>query len=203
MSDLLRTIAFAYRRKGELAMPSNALRLMLAFDLNWFAPADAKRAVERAVAGGLLVAEEGGEVLAIAFDPAAVDVPVGFRPTPDVLEEPFPALPAAPPPRASPPAAAPAPAAPAAPADEELAALLAAEGAPAAPDGAGERADEPVAETLEAQALAERDRWHQRLSLDVARLVVRRRRGEDVAPLLEEAERALLAAPPQKPGGSA
>lgn len=145
MSDLLRTLSFAFRRKGGEVMPGNALRLMLAFDLNWFAPADAKRLVDRAVAGGLLVAE--GEDLRVAFDPAAVEVPVGFKPSLAVLEEPFPDLPAAPAPK-------------------------------------------PRRSDVEAEA--ERARWHGWLSLDVARLVVRRRAGEDVSGELEAAEQALF-----------
>lgn len=145
MSDLLRTLAFAFRRKGEAVMPGNGLRLMLAFDLNWFAPADAKRLVDRALAGGLLVAE--GEDVRLVFDPAAVEVPVGFKPTTAVLEEPFPDVPAAP---------------------------------------------APKPKRSDAEAEAERARWHGWLSLDVARLVVRRRAGEDVSSDLAAAEQGLF-----------
>lgn len=159
MSDLLRALAFAYRRKGDDVMPGNALRLMLAFDLNWFAPADAKRFVERAVASNALVVE--GEDLRLAFPRTAVEVPMGFRPTIAVLEEPFPELP-----RAAAAPVAPSPPPPQLPTESDA---------------------------LDEEANAERARRGGLLTLEVARLLVQRGKGEDVKPLLADAERALLA----------
>lgn len=161
MSDLLRTLSFAFRRKGDQVMPANGLRMLLAFDLNWFAPADAKRLVERALEGGLLAQE--GDDLRLLFDRNGVEVPVGFRPTHAVLDEPIPEKPRS---------AAPPPAAPAAPAMR-----------PELPH---------AADPHEEEAQAERARRGNLLTLDVARLYVRRRHGEDVKPLLADAERALL-----------
>jgi hypothetical protein len=171
VSDLLRTLSFAYRRKGDDVMPANALRMMLAFDFNWFAPADAKRLVERALGAGLLV-PEGEDLLRLAFAREAVEVPVGFRPTPAVLEEPIPDVPKAAPRPAAAPFVAEAPAAPPAPPSLDV------------PPPMPEHEDE---------AQAERARRGNLLTLEVARLVARRRAGEDVKPLLAEAERALLA----------
>jgi len=106
MSDLARVIAFAFRRKGAQTLPGGDLRLMLAYDLRWFAPEDAKRVVARALESGLL--RDDGGVLAPAFDLAAIEVPVNFRPSLAVLEEAIAALAPAPAPPAA-PAPAPAP----------------------------------------------------------------------------------------------
>ncbi|HVM45509.1 MAG TPA: DUF2240 family protein [Candidatus Thermoplasmatota archaeon] len=141
MSDLARAIAFAYRRKGVDAMPGGDLRLLLAYDLRWFAPEDAKRVVQRAIEVGLLRDESGA--LRPAFDARGIDIPLNFRPSLDVLDE------------AAPPVAPPA--------------------APAPPP-----ARAPPASDVEKAAEDERRRRGLRLGIDVARLVVRRRAGDDV-----------------------
>ncbi len=129
-------------------MPRMDLHMILSMDLRWFAPEESKKVVARALEGGLVVAE--GDALRVAFDPAAVEVPLSFRPQARaLLEEPLPEVPA--------PRAAPRPA----PARDE-------------------------------EAHAERARRGGLLSLEVARLVVARRAGEDVAPRLAEAEASLL-----------
>lgn len=164
MSDLLRAMAFAFRRKGSDAMPGAELRLLLAYDLRWFAPEDAKKAVARALEGGLLAQDAEGVVRPL-FDPAAVEIPVNFRPDGRVFDEPLPA--SLPQPRAQ-------AAKPAAPPMPTLA--------------------EPEDDEMERLALEERKRRGSLLSLDVARLVVARRAGEDVSPRLPEAEARVLKA---------
>lgn len=144
MSDLARTIAFAFRRKGVDAMPGGDLRLLLAYDLRWFAPEDAKRVVQRALDAGL-VRDEGG-ALRPTFDFRATEIPLNFRPSLDVLEESAPSAPAPPPTQAQ------------------------AQGSP----------------ELERAAEDERRRRGLMLDIEVARLIVRRRAGEDVT---EEAAR--------------
>lgn len=152
MSDLLRALAFAYRRKGVDAMGGAELRLLLAYDLRWFAPEDAKRFVQRAVEVGAL--REEGERMVPSFDVGAVEIPLNFRPGPFVLEEA---------PTAEPP-----------------------------PSTAG-------SSELERAAEDERRRRGLLLSLDVARLVVRRRKGEDVAAEAAtlEAQKLSAGAPPR------
>lgn len=157
MSDLARTLAFAYRRKGVDAMPGTELRLLLAYDLRWFAPEDAKRVVQRALEAGLL-RDDGGS-LRPAFDIAAVDIPLNFRPGTHVLEEEIGALPA---PRAPEPQ-------------------------PATPPPQADASIERAAEE-------ERRKRGLLLSLDAARLIVRRRAGEDVTDDAAKHEAALLTA---------
>ena len=151
MSDLLRTLAFAFRRKGVDAMPGADLRMLLAYDLRWFAPEDAKRVVQRGIETGLLAQQ--GDTLRPAFDARSIDIPLNFRPTTLVLDEAPPVV----------PAPAPASAAP----------------APPAVDHAGED---------------ERRRRGLMMSVEVARLVVRRRAGEDVAAEAAALEARLLSA---------
>ncbi|HUR68406.1 MAG TPA: DUF2240 family protein [Candidatus Thermoplasmatota archaeon] len=157
MSELVRAMAFAFRRKGAETMAGTELRYLLAFDLRWFAPEDAKRAVLRAIETGLL--REEGDALRPSFDVRAVDVPMNFRPTSAALEEEIvapPKLPAQPAPTAVVP---PTPAAP-----------------------------------VERAAEDERRRRGLLVSLDVARLIVRRRTGDDVAADAAALEAQLLSA---------
>lgn len=161
-SDLARTIAFAFRRKGLDAMPAGDLRLLLAYDLRWFAPEDAKRCVARAIETGLL--HEGSGVARPTFDVRAIDIPLNFRPTTDVLEADVTPLPPA-------PAPAPAPA--------------------IAPPHAPAPLPSP-APAIERAAEDERRKRGLLLSVEVARLVVRRRAGEDVAAEAAALEARLL-----------
>lgn len=138
--DLFRTLAFAYKRRGAETMERAKLLHMLTFDLRWFSPDPAKRLLSRAIAAGLI--REEGEMLRLAFDADAVEIPVNFRPREDLTDEEGPL--------------------------------------PAAPPGKGD-----------ADAMAERERRDGLIDLDVARLILARRRGEDVA----ERAREMLARP--------
>lgn len=122
MSDLVRALAFAFRRKGAEAVPGPDLRFVLAFDLRWLAPEDAKRAILRALQAGLL--REDGDLLRPTFDVHAIEVPLNFRPGVAMLDEPIPADLPAPraaaltPPAPAPPSPAPSPLADAAALEE-------------------------------------------------------------------------------------
>lgn len=143
MGDLRRALAFAFRRKGGPTLAGTELRYLLAFDLRWFAPEDAKRVVARALECGLLRDEAG--VLTPAFDVTTVEVPVNFRPTLAVLDEAY--------------------------------------DAPGPTPGPAPGHD--------AEVEAERRRLHHLVSADVARLIVERRRGVDVAQRAAALEAAM------------
>lgn len=166
MTDLARTIAFAFRRKGLDAMPGGDLRLLLAYDLRWFAPEDAKRCVQRAIEVGLL--REEGNVLRPTFDVRAIEIPMNFRPTIDALDE-APSTGLAPAPSSS-PSPLPPPSSPFPPPSSPL----------------------PPHSLIERAAEEERRRRGLRMSLDVARLVVRRRAGENVTAEAAALEKTLL-----------
>ena len=140
------------------------LRLLLAYDLRWFAPEDAKRVVARGLEVGLLVA--AGDDVRPSFDVAAVDIPVNFRPGPYVIDEGAPSGLAPAKPFSTQPAALPAP-------------------MPASVPDAHARAAED-----------ERRRRGLLLSVEVARLVVRRRAGEDVTAEAAAMEGARLGGAP-------
>lgn len=153
MSDLVRTLAFAFRRKGADAVPGADLRFVLAFDLRWLAPEDAKRAVARGIETGLL--RDDGGLLRATFDTQAIEVPLNFKPGPGLFAEPVPAD--LPPPGATRDAPAP----PRAVLDES------------APPLEADAADDADVE-------AERARHGGFMNVEVARLVVARRAGADV-----------------------
>ncbi|MFA5862123.1 MAG: DUF2240 family protein [Candidatus Thermoplasmatota archaeon] len=84
-SDLVRTLAFAYKRRGADVMERAKLLHMLTFDLRWLSPDPTKRLVTRAIQAGLLVEE--GEALRANFDAGAVEIPVNFRPRENVADD--------------------------------------------------------------------------------------------------------------------
>ncbi|HVL48791.1 MAG TPA: DUF2240 family protein [Candidatus Thermoplasmatota archaeon] len=85
MSDLRRALAYVFRRKGETTLPKTVFKQSVTFDLHWFAPEQTKKLLEHALAVGALVAD--GDHVRPAFNVATIEVPMGFRPTEDILSE--------------------------------------------------------------------------------------------------------------------
>src|SRR5207245_1332417 len=81
MGDVEAALAFVAARQGRRALLPQEWAHVLSLDLGWMAPAQARRLVERAQAAGLLTPD--GDLLRLALDPAAVQVPPLFRPRPD------------------------------------------------------------------------------------------------------------------------
>lgn len=77
-SDLERALAFVARRQASRAMPAQRWAHVLSFELGWMNPGQARTFVQRGVDAGLL-APDGG-VHRLVIDPAAVELPRGFRP---------------------------------------------------------------------------------------------------------------------------
>lgn len=102
MSELAQVVAYVFRHQPKERLGRNEFKQFLAFRLNWFPPAQAAQLLERALASGLLVAQE--DHVRPGFDVHSVELPVAFRPTARALEEPA----AAPPPAAASPASDPA-----------------------------------------------------------------------------------------------
>lgn len=84
MSKLQQAVAHVYRRAGRERMEAAELRHVVSLDLRWFPPEDARRFVDRCLQQGLLREAEGG--LEPTFDPADVQIPSTFQPTPSILE---------------------------------------------------------------------------------------------------------------------
>lgn len=66
-------------------MGESAFVVALSLDRDWFSPDQAKRLVDVAASEGLLVRDSGR--LEAQFDPQAVDVPEGFEPGEELLQE--------------------------------------------------------------------------------------------------------------------
>lgn len=94
MSDLEVAFAFVARREAKPAATAARWAHLLSFELGWMNPGQARAFVSRAVAAGLLAPD--GEHLRFVLDPAAIQVPRGFKPDPEAL--PAPAAPSAAPP---------------------------------------------------------------------------------------------------------
>jgi hypothetical protein len=91
VSELARVVAFVFRQRGRDTMAKNEFKQLLSFRLNWFPPAQASQVLERALRAGLL--REEGDAVRLAFDPAGLDLPLDFRGSARVLEEPLPSEP--------------------------------------------------------------------------------------------------------------
>ena len=85
MEALKRTIALLFRRKGRNRMSEQEFVLSASMDLRWFPPREAQRLLDLSVLKGLVTLEEGG--LEPAFDLEAVEVPLHFVPTTDILQD--------------------------------------------------------------------------------------------------------------------
>ncbi len=85
MEALKRTIALLFRRKGRNRMTEQEFVLSASMDLRWFPPRDAQRLLDLSVLKGPVTLEEGG--LEPAFDLEAVEVPLHFVPTTDILQD--------------------------------------------------------------------------------------------------------------------
>lgn len=86
VSEAVQALSFVARREARRAMPAGRWALVLSLELGWMTPGQARRYVEAAVRAGVLVPE--GDEVALAADPASVQVPRGFRPDPDAVPEP-------------------------------------------------------------------------------------------------------------------
>ncbi len=85
MEALKRTLALLFRRKGRERMSEREFVLSASMDLRWFPPREAQRLLDLSVLKGLVTVEEGG--VEPAFDLDAVEVPLHFMPTTEILQD--------------------------------------------------------------------------------------------------------------------
>ncbi len=83
MSDLIYSVSVPFKRKGKEVLKDSEFILVLAIDLNWFNPEEAKNILNYAEREGFI--KRDGEMVAPAFDISSVEIPPGFRPGRDVL----------------------------------------------------------------------------------------------------------------------
>ncbi len=85
MENLKRTISLLFRRKGRERMSEREFVLSASMDLRWFPPKEAQRLLDLSVQEGLVTVMEGG--VKPTFDLQAVEVPLNFVPTTEVLQD--------------------------------------------------------------------------------------------------------------------
>ena len=82
----LRTaVAAPFRQDGSREMGESAFVVALSLDRDWFSPDQAKRLIDVAASEGLLVRRESR--LEAQFAPQDIDVPEGFEPDENILQE--------------------------------------------------------------------------------------------------------------------
>ncbi len=93
MSELQRTVAVVFNRKGKKMLSEREFINALFFELKWSDPTgtgrieakEAQRIMEAAIRKGLLEIVEG--YVKPTFDHKSVEVPLNFKPTKDLLKE--------------------------------------------------------------------------------------------------------------------
>lgn len=84
MSEIERSIAVLYRRKGKEVLTEKEFVFSASMDLRWFSPKDAQKLLDAGLAGGLLKRVDGN--LLPTFDYGKIDVPIDYRPDTKLLK---------------------------------------------------------------------------------------------------------------------
>jgi hypothetical protein len=82
---LQQTIASLFKRKGSESINQKALELLVSMELRWFDPTEAKKIIEYSKKTGLLT--ENSDGLKPNFDVSSIQIPIGFRPPKDLMNE--------------------------------------------------------------------------------------------------------------------
>ena len=85
MSELQRSIAVLFRRKGKEVLTEREFVFSASMDLRWFSPKEAQKMMDAGVAGGHLRKVDGN--LLPTFDFGDIDVPIDYKPAPEMLKE--------------------------------------------------------------------------------------------------------------------
>jgi hypothetical protein len=85
MSEIERSIAVLFRRKGKDLLTEREFVFSASMDLRWFSPKDAQKLLDLGVSGGLIEKRNGS--LVPKFDFSTVEVPIDYRPSKDIFQE--------------------------------------------------------------------------------------------------------------------
>lgn len=85
MSDLQRSIALLFRRKGKDLLTEKEFVFSASMDLRWFSPKEAQKLLDVGITGGLLQKKNGSIVP--TFDTSLVEVPLDYRPGKEIFEQ--------------------------------------------------------------------------------------------------------------------
>lgn len=86
MSDLEKSIAMLFRRKGKDSLTEQEFVSSASFDLRWFSPKDAQRLLDLSLTGGHLRRTNG--IVVPTFDLSDIDIPLDYKPSKQILEAP-------------------------------------------------------------------------------------------------------------------
>jgi hypothetical protein len=84
MSDLQRSIALLFRRKGKELLTEKEFVFSASMDLRWFSPKEAQRLLDVGITGGYLQKKNGNIVP--TFDTSLIEVPLDYKPGKDIFE---------------------------------------------------------------------------------------------------------------------
>ena len=85
MTDLERSIALLFRRKGKNFLTEKEFVFSASMDLRWFSPKDAQRLLDIGISGGYLQKKNGNVVP--TFDTASIEVPLDYKPSREIFEQ--------------------------------------------------------------------------------------------------------------------
>jgi len=85
MSDLQKSIAVLFRRKGKEILTEREFVFSASMDLRWFSPKEAQKLLDAGLSGGYLQRKNGN--VFPTFDCAIVEVPLDYKPSRDVLDQ--------------------------------------------------------------------------------------------------------------------
>lgn len=84
MSDVQRSIALLFRRKGKELLTEKEFVFSASMDLRWFSPKDAQKLLDLGLTGGYLQRKNGN--IMPTFDYVSVEVPLDYKPTREMFE---------------------------------------------------------------------------------------------------------------------
>jgi len=84
MSDLQKSIALLFRRKGKELLTEKEFVFSASMDLRWFSPKEAQRLLDVGITGGFLQKKNGNIVP--TFDTSLIEVPLNYKPGRDIFE---------------------------------------------------------------------------------------------------------------------
>lgn len=84
MSDLQKSIALLFRRKGKEMLTEQEFVASASLDMRWFSPKDAQKLLDLSLTGGYLQRKNGS--VYPTFDLSSVEVPLDFKPSREILE---------------------------------------------------------------------------------------------------------------------
>ena len=84
MSELQKSIALLFRRKGKDSLTEREFVFSASMELRWFSPKEAQKLLDLGLTGGYLQRKNGG--ISPTFDYATMEVPLDYKPGQEIFE---------------------------------------------------------------------------------------------------------------------